>query len=89
MAHALSSYRCLRHLDSALVAYHTLISDLLVLAAVALPVLCGSEDPLAEQSVGLGLQCPVVDGLGLLHLAVGPLTHLPGACQTYPYCIKG
>ena len=36
------------------------------------PVPGGTEDLLAEQAVALGLQRPVVDGLGLLHLAVRP-----------------
>src|SRR5690606_20739649 len=44
----------------------------LVLAAVALPVLGGTEDLLAEEPVLLRLERAVVDGLRLLHLAVGP-----------------
>src|SRR5437773_1282535 len=48
----------------------------LVLAAVALVVLDGPEDLGTEESVAFRLEGPVVDGLGLLHLAVGPLPDL-------------
>src|SRR6476661_7807132 len=40
---------------------------------VALPVPGGAEDLLAEEPVLLRLEGAVVDGLRLLHLAVGPL----------------
>ncbi len=65
-------------LHAAAVADLALVADLLVLAAVALPVLGGSEDALAEQAVPLGLEGAVVDGLGLFHLAVGPGADLLG-----------
>src|SRR4029079_17236433 len=48
----------------------------LVLAAVALPVLRGTEDALAEETVTLGLQRAVVDRLGLRDLAGRPVTDL-------------
>ena len=70
MSHSLTTYGCLSDLHSALVADHTLVSDLLILTAVTFPILCGSEDPLAEKTVCLRLQGSVVDGLGLLHLTV-------------------
>src|SRR5438046_4637423 len=60
-------------LDAAALADDALVADSLVLAAVALPVLRGTEDALAEEPVLLGLQRPVVDGLGL-----GDLTARPG-----------
>ena len=63
-------------LDAAAVADLALIADALVLAAVALPVLGGTKNPLAEQAVALRLQGAVVDGLRLLDLAVGPLANL-------------
>src|SRR5690606_8262381 len=44
----------------------------LVLAAQALIVLHGAEDAGAEQPVPLRLEGTVVDGLGLLDLAIGP-----------------
>ena len=72
MAHALAANLCARDFDAAAVADLTLVADLLILAAVALPVLRGSENALAEQAVTLGLECAVVDGLGLFHFAGGP-----------------
>jgi hypothetical protein len=44
----------------------------LVLAAQALVVLDRSEDLRAEEPIALRLERPVVDGLGLLDLAVRP-----------------
>src|SRR5699024_8462537 len=79
MAHALAADLGLRDLDAAAVADLALVADLLVLAAVAFPVLRGPEDALAEKAVALGLQGTVVDGLRLLDLAVGPgAYHLRG-----------
>ena len=54
-SHTLSSYTGLCNLNAASVTDHAFIADLLVLAAVALPVLAGSEDPLAEQAILLWL----------------------------------
>ena len=76
MSHTLSSDARLCHLNAAPVTDNALISDLLILTTMTLPVLAGSEDPLTEQSVSLGLQCSVVDRLGLQHLTVRPLTDL-------------
>src|SRR5207253_4715060 len=54
-------------------------ADSLVLAAVALPVLRRTEDALAEETVTLGLERAVVDGLRLRHLAGRPVAdHLRG-----------
>ena len=72
VSHAVAPHLGTRDLDAAPLADDALEPDALVLAAVALPVPGGTEDPLAEQAVFLRLQGPVVDGLGLLHLAVGP-----------------
>jgi len=63
------------------IADNPLILDLLVLAAVALPVLSGPEDTLTEQPFALRLEGAVVDGLRLLHLTVGPLTNGIGRGQ--------
>src|SRR5690348_648363 len=60
------------HLDAAALADDSLVTDPLVLAAVALPVLGRTEDALAEEPVFLGLQRPVVDRLGLRYLAPAP-----------------
>jgi len=69
-------------LDAAALADDALEAHPLVLAAVALPVPRGTEDLLAEQAILLRLQRPVVDGLGLLDLAVAPLTDVISSSQT-------
>ena len=74
VAHALPAHLGARDLHAAAVADLALIADLLVLAAVTLPVLGGPEDTLTEQAVPLRLQRAVVDGLRPFDLAVGPLT---------------
>src|SRR4026207_1917704 len=56
----------------------------LVLAAVALPVLGGTEDLLAEEAVLLRLQRAVVDRLRLLDLAVGPRADRIGRGPAHP-----
>ena len=62
VAHPLAADLGLGHLDAAALADLALVADALVFAAVALPVLGGSKDALAEQAVPLGLQGAVVDG---------------------------
>ena len=74
VAHALAADFCARDFHAAAVADLALVADLLILAAVALPVLRGAKDALAEQAVALGLEGAVVDGLGLFDLAVRPFT---------------
>src|SRR5437870_6292938 len=64
VAHALAAHLGQRHLDAAAVADHAAITDPLVLAAVALPVLHRTEDALAEQPIPFRLEGAVVDGLG-------------------------
>ena len=70
VAHALTAHLGPGDLDAAAFADDALEADALVLAARALPVAGGSEDLLAEESVLLRLQGPVVDGLRLFHLTV-------------------
>src|SRR3979409_2760649 len=72
MAHALAPYARQRDLDRAFLADDALVLHALVLAAQALVVLDRSEDARAEQAVALGLERAVVDGLGLLDLAIRP-----------------
>ncbi len=67
--------------NAALFADHAAVLEALVLAAQALVVLDRAEDLGAEQAVALGLEGTVVDGLGLLHFAVGPGTDLLGRGQ--------
>src|SRR5207248_2766374 len=74
VAHALTADLRTSDLDAAALADDALVTDPLVLAAVALPVLRRTEDALAEEPVLLGLQCAVVDGLRL-----GDLARAPGA----------
>ena len=76
MAHTLAAHLGARHFNAAAVADLTLVADLLILTAVALPVLSGPKYPLAEQTVPLGLQGPVIDGLRLFDLAVRPFQNL-------------
>jgi hypothetical protein len=72
MAHALTAHLGQRDLDAALLADHAAVLEALVLAAQALVVADRAEDLGAEQAVALRLEGAVVDGLGLLDLAVGP-----------------
>ena len=81
VAHPLAPDLRASDLDAALVADDALVPDSLVLAAVALPVLGGTEDALVEQAVLLGLERAVVDRLRLRHLALRPLPDLVRAGQ--------
>ena len=76
VAEALTAHLGLDDLDAALLADDPAVLHALVLAAVALVVLHRPEDLRAEQAVPLRLEGAVVDGLGLLHLAVRPLADL-------------
>src|SRR5262249_9373849 len=75
---ALTAHLGLNDLDAALLAHDSTVLHALVLAAVALVVLHRAEDLRAEEAVPLRLERAVVDGLGLLDLAVRPLTNLRG-----------
>src|SRR5690606_13509917 len=81
VAHPLAAYLGASHLDATALTDDALEAHALVLAAVALPVPGGTEDLLAEQAVLLRLERAVVDGLRLLHLAVGPLADVVGGGQ--------
>ena len=83
MTHSLSSYSCSCDLNAAAVADLALEADLLELTAVALPVLCRSEDPFAEKTVSLRLLGSVIYGFGSFNNAVGPASDLFGRCKTY------
>src|SRR5207253_11011688 len=72
VAHALAAHLRERDFDAAAVADHTAIADALVLAAMAFPVLDRTEDALAEETVFLRLERPVVDGLRLRDFTPGP-----------------
>ena len=66
----LAAHLLLRDLYAASVADDAFVANALVLAAVALVVLCRTEDALAEEAVALGLVGAVVDGFGFQHLTV-------------------
>src|SRR6185437_224925 len=72
VAHALAPHARQRHFHRAFLADDALILHPLVLAAQALVVLDRSEDARAEQTVALGLEGAVIDGLRLFDLAVRP-----------------
>ena len=84
VAHALAAHLGASDLDAAALADDALVAHALVLAAVALPVLGGTEDAFAEQTVTLGLERAVVDRLGLGDLALGPRLDLLGRCEADP-----
>jgi hypothetical protein len=63
VAHALAPHLGARDFDAALVADDALVADPLVLAAVALEVLGGAKDLLAEQAVLLGLEGTLFYGM--------------------------
>src|SRR5256885_2737379 len=76
VAHALAAHLGQRHFDAALLANDAAVLQALVLAAHAFVVLDRPENARAEQTVALRLEGAVVDGLRLLHLAVGPRADL-------------
>ena len=79
VAHALAAHAGVRDLHAAAVADDALELRALVLAAGALVVPLGTEDPFAEQAVLLGAVGAVVDRLGLLDLAETPTPDVVGA----------
>ena len=48
MAHTLTAHACLCNLNATPVTYDSFVTDLLIFAAVAFPVLARSEDLLTE-----------------------------------------
>ena len=82
VAHALAAHLLRRDLDAALLADLAFEADSLVLAAKTFPILRRAKDTLAEQTVTLGFQRAVVDGLGFRDFAVRPGTDHFGRRQT-------
>src|SRR5271155_4721761 len=72
MTHPLAPHFGLNYFNAALFADDTAMPHALVLAAVAFVVFGRAENLGAEQPVTLRLEGPVVDGFGLLDLAVRP-----------------
>src|SRR5579872_6232088 len=88
VAHAFAAYLGARDLHAATVADHAFEADALVLAAVAFPVFGRAEDLLAEQTVTLGFERAVVDGLRLFDFAERPRANLLRAREPDAHCIK-
>ena len=80
--HSFTAHLGAGDLNAAAFAGFALITNSLILTAVAFPVFGGSEDHLAEEAVLFGLKSSVIDGFGLFHLAVGPLADLIGRSET-------
>ncbi len=74
VAHALAAHFGLRHFHAAFFADDAAVLEALVLAAQALVVFDRAKDLGAEQTIALGLEGTVVDGLGLFDFAIRPGT---------------
>jgi hypothetical protein len=72
VAHAVTPDLGTRYFNTALIADDALVAYALVLSTIALPVLLGTKNALTEQSIALGLQGSIVNGLGLRYFAVRP-----------------
>ena len=82
VAHTLAPHLALDNLDAAFLTNHAPVLHALVLAAIALVVLDGPKNLGAKKTVALRLECPVVDGFRLLHLAMGPFPNFNRAGQS-------
>jgi hypothetical protein len=78
----------LDYLHAALFTYYAAMLHAFVLAAITLIILYRPENLGTEKTVSLRLECPVVNGLRLLHFAMGPIPDLAGGCKRNSYCIK-
>ena len=65
VTHTLATHFLLGNLHTATVADDALVTDALVLTAMAFIVLHWTEDALAEEAVAFGLVGAIVDGFGL------------------------
>ena len=88
VAHPLAANLGAGDLDAAALADDPLVADSLVLAAVALPVPLGTEDPLIEQTFLLRAEGAVVDRFRLLDLAEGPRANLVARSEADLQLIK-
>ena len=73
MSHALAANLGACDFNAAAIADNALVTDALVLAAMAFPVTRWSEDTLAEKAVALGLERAIIDCLRLFDFAIRPL----------------
>ena len=76
VTHTLTTNLGFCNFNAAAVAYDALVTNSLILSAVTLPVLCGSEDSFAEKSVFFRLKGTVIYSFGLGYLAVRPFSDL-------------
>ena len=76
VAHAVTTNLGLRDFNAALLADHTTVLEAFVLAAKTFVVFDRAKDLGAEQTVALGLERAVVDGLRLLDFAERPAADL-------------
>ena len=82
--HPLATHLRLDDLHTALFTHDPAVLHALVLAAIALVVLYGTENFRAEEPIAFGFERPIVDGLRLFDLAEGPLPDLLRRCQRDP-----
>ena len=82
---ALTTYLLLCYLYTTTIADIALITNTLILSAMALIVLCGAKDTLAEETVTLRLVGSVIYGFRFKHLAIRIRKNLFGRCQTDCY----
>ena len=72
MSHSLATNPAMGNLDPATVTNHAFVFHATVFAAGTFPVLFGTKNPLAEQTVLFRTISTIVNRLGLLHLTIGP-----------------
>ena len=82
MTGAFAADLLLRHFHTTAVADNTLVADALVLSAMALVILRGTEDALTEKTVALRLVSTVVDGFRLQYFSVRICLDFFRRCQT-------
>ncbi len=88
MAHALPANLGPGDLHTAAVTNYALVANALVLAAMAFPVLLGTEDFFAKQAFPFGLESSIVDSFRFLDLTPGPGPNLLRRGQTNPQGIE-
>src|SRR5436190_4225361 len=76
VTHPFAPHARKRHLYRAFLADDAFVFHALVLAAQALVILDGTENPRAEQAIAFGLEGAVIDGLRLFDLAIRPRQNL-------------
>src|SRR5699024_1576993 len=76
MPHTLAAYAGLCYFNTAPVTHNTFIADLLVLSAMAFPVLARSKYLFAEKSVLFRFQRTVINCFRFCHFASGPFQDL-------------